>query len=214
MTAQHAISGYIYNAPDQNESHGYLLPMLKAELKSAGLKLSGKKRVFDLGCGNGSIASIVAAEGWDVTGVDPSDQGIHQGRRAYPHLRLDQGSAYDDLAEKYGRFPVVYSLEVIEHCYAPRDYARRMFDLLEPGGTAIISTPYHGYVKNLVMAITGKLDSHFTALWDHGHIKFWSFDTLGILLKEAGFEDIQFERVGRIAPLAKSMFAIARRPSD
>ena len=82
------------------------------------------------------------------------------------------------------------------------------------GGGVIVSTPYHGYLKNLAMAVTGKMDAHFTALWDHGHIKFWSVRTLTILLEEAGFRDLRFLRVGRIPPLAKSMIAIARRLAD
>jgi len=147
-----------------------------------------------------------------VTGIDPSTEGIAQAQTRYPHLTLHEGSAYEDLAERYGRFPVVTSLEVVEHLYAPRRYAATLFDLLEPGGTAIVSTPYHGYWKNLAMALTGKLDAHFTALWDHGHIKFWSIRTLSALLREAGFVDIRFERVGRIPALAKSMIAIARKP--
>ena len=80
------------------------------------------------------------------------------------------------------------------------------------GGTAILSTPYHGYWKNLALALSGQMDRHFTALWDHGHIKFWSMRTLTILLEAAGFHDIRFERVGRIPPLAKAMIAVARRP--
>lgn len=56
------------------------------------------------------------------------------------------------------------------------------------------------------------MDAHLTALWDHGHIKFWSMRTLAILLEEAGFCDIRFERVGRIPALAKSMIAVARKP--
>ena len=63
------------------------------------------------------------------------------------------------------------------------------------------------------MALTGTMDAHFTALWDHGHIKFWSFHTLHALLKDAGFVNIEFYRVGRIPVLAKSMIAIARMPS-
>ena len=35
---------------------------------------------------------------------------------------------------------------------------------------------------------------------------------LAILLEEAGFRDIRFERVGRIPPLAKAMIAVARKP--
>lgn len=62
------------------------------------------------------------------------------------------------------------------------------------------------------MALSGKLDQHFTALWDHGHIKFWSMRTLSILLEEAGFRNIRFERVGRIPALVKSMISVAHKP--
>lgn len=109
---------------------------------------------------------------------------------------------------------MVVSLEVVEHVYAPRNYARTLFDLLEPGGTAIVSTPYHGYLKNLALALSGKMDAHFTALWDHGHIKFWSIETLTKLLDEAGFMNIRFHRVGRVPQLAKSMIAVAQKPGS
>jgi 2-polyprenyl-6-hydroxyphenyl methylase/3-demethylubiquinone-9 3-methyltransferase len=55
------------------------------------------------------------------------------------------------------------------------------------------------------------MDDHFGPLWTHGHIKFWSMDTLGQLLREAGFRDVAFRRVGRIPPLAKSMIAVSRK---
>ena len=61
-----------------------------------------------------------------------------------------------------------------------------------------------------MLALTGKMDDHFTALWDHGHIKFWSMKTLSTLLEETGFRDVDFRRVGRIPPLAKSMIAVAK----
>jgi 2-polyprenyl-3-methyl-5-hydroxy-6-metoxy-1,4-benzoquinol methylase len=210
MKSTQDIAGYRYEDAEVNPSHDYLLPSLRVEL--AGLWARDKK-LFDLGCGNGSVGAILYAEdGWAVTGVDPSVEGITQAKVRHPELKLETGSAYDDLAGKYGRFPVVISLEVVEHVYAPREYARTLADLLEPGGTAIISTPYHGYWKNLAMAATGKMDAHFTALWDHGHIKFWSIHTLTALLHQAGLSDIRFLRVGRVPFLAKSMIAIARRP--
>lgn len=205
-----AISGYRFRDSQTNPAHRVLLPALREEL--ARLWARGDRRLFELGCGNGSVAALLDGEGWDITGVDPSKQGIAQAKLRHPHLRLEFGSAYDDLALLYGRFPVVFSLEVVEHVYAPRAYARTLFDLVEPGGTAIVSTPFHGYWKNLALAVTGRMDRHFTALWDDGHIKFWSFSTLTTLLTEAGFERIRFRRVGRIAPLAHSMIAIALRP--
>ena len=77
---------------------------------------------------------------------------------------------------------------------------------------AIISTPYHGYLKNLMLALSGRLDAHFTALWDGGHIKFWSERTMRILLEGAGFEKIVFRGAGRIPLLAKSMIVTAMKP--
>ena len=205
------ISGYVWEDAELNSSQDYLLPELKRILASDGVP-QGHKRLFELGCGNGSVANELVRMGWEVSGVDPSEQGIAQANARYPTIPLRIGSAYDDLAAQYGTFPVVVSLEVVEHVYAPRSYAATLFSLVEGGGTAIVSTPYHGYWKNLAMAITGKMDNHFTALWDHGHIKFWSERTLSALLEEAGFRDIQFRRVGRIPALAKSMIAIARKP--
>ena len=205
------ITGYRHTQAGLNHSHEYLLPAVQRLLDEQ-RQPPTTRRLFELGCGNGSVAHELTRRGWDVTGVDPSEEGIKQARAAYPGLKLQNGSAYDDLASQYGQFPVVMSLEVVEHVYAPRNYARTIFELLSGGGTAILSTPYHGYWKNLALALTGRMDQHFTALWDHGHIKFWSMDTLGELLREAGFVDVRFERVGRVPPLAKSMIAIARKP--
>ncbi|MDH4186704.1 MAG: class I SAM-dependent methyltransferase [Nitrospira sp.] len=204
------LSGYLYNDAALNHSHQYLLPALLENL--ACLRLDpGQQRVFELGCGNGSVATALTEAGYDVTGVDPSEEGIAQANHFYPTLKLASGSAYDNLSERYGQFPVVVSLEVVEHVYFPRKYAATLYDLVEPGGVAILSTPYHGYWKNLALALTGRMDDHFTALWDYGHIKFWSFKTLRLLLEEAGFRDISFQCVGRIPILAKSMMAIARK---
>ena len=53
--------------------------------------------------------------------------------------------------------------------------------------------------------MTGKWDSHLTALWDGEHIKFWSIKTLTELFEEQGFKRERVIRHGRIPPLAMSM---------
>lgn len=198
---------YVFQTSDASHTDQYLWPTIIRLLPP-----QHNQKLFELGCGNGFTANQLAKMGYEVTAVDPSPSGIAQGRKAYPHLQLFEGSAYDDLAAQHGQFPIVISLEVIEHCYDPRTYARTFYNLLEPGGLGIISTPYHGYLKNLVLAISGKMDSHFTALWDGGHIKFFSAATLTQLLLETGFERPKIYRVGRIPPVAKSMIAAFSKP--
>jgi 2-polyprenyl-3-methyl-5-hydroxy-6-metoxy-1,4-benzoquinol methylase len=207
MKPEHSSAEYEYRNPDLSHTHTYLLPSLKTFLAS-----TKPDKVFELGCGNGAVAGWMSKLDIDVTAIDYSETGVRQANLAHPQLRIEVGSAYDDLAEKYGKYPVVVSLEVIEHLYEPRKLLENVFNLLQPGGHAFISTPYHGYLKNLALAITGKMDAHFTALWDGGHIKFFSPRTLETLLTEAGFIDIEFLRVGRVPVLAKSMIAIARKP--
>ena len=197
---------YYYGPPAEGCHHKYLVPEILRIIRG-----EGAKRVFDLGCGNGFVADLLEKHGYDVTGVDPSDDGIRLARQYYPHLKLHKGSAYDDLAGTYGTYPIVISLEVVEHVYDPRSYSATLYSLVGDGGVAVISTPYHGYWKNLALALAGQMDRHYSPLWDHGHIKFWSIDTLRQLLREAGFKSIQFRRVGRIPSLAKSMIAMARK---
>jgi 2-polyprenyl-6-hydroxyphenyl methylase/3-demethylubiquinone-9 3-methyltransferase len=193
-------------------AHSYLLPAVKRLLERESRATGRRQALFDVGCGNGSVARAFAAQGWDVVGVDADEAGIRQPENVAARVRLFRGSAYDDLGAIYGRFPVVLSLEVVEHLYDPRRFARTIFELLEPDGLAVISTPYHGYWKNLLIALSGRFDQHFTALWDHGHIKFWSVATLSQLLQDAGFKEIEALKVGRIPPIAKSMILTARKP--
>jgi len=209
------ISGYHYENTALNNSHGILLPAVVRQLDLLARvdpRIAKDRTVFELGCGNGSVAWELTQRGWHLVGVDPSSEGIELAHQAFPSLQLRQGSAYENLSAQYGQFPIVLSLEVVEHLYFPRRWAATMYSLTAPGGVALVSTPYHGYWKNLALAVTGRLDAHFTALWDDGHIKFWSINTLRLLLQEAGFTNIRFERVGRLPPIAKSMLAVARRP--
>lgn len=203
-----SIGGYDGYNPVKDNSYDYLIPAAVAGVGKAEPGL----RLFDLGCGNGTVAAHLAGLGWDVTGVDPSESGIAIANARHPQLPLHLGSAYDDLAQRYGTFDRLISLEVAEHVYSPRLYAKTAFSLLKPGGRAVFSTPYHGYWKNLAIALTNGSDNHYTALWDHGHIKFWSIKTFGELLQESGFKVTAWRRIGRIPALAKSMVAIAERP--
>jgi 2-polyprenyl-6-hydroxyphenyl methylase/3-demethylubiquinone-9 3-methyltransferase len=154
---------------------------------------------------------MLAGLGFDVTGVDVSESGIAQAKAAYPQVLAEVGSAYDDLVARYGSFDLVVSLEVIEHCIDPRAFVKTFLALIAPGGIGFLSTPYHGYWKNLALAIAGMMDAHYTALWDGGHVKFFSIATLGQLFGETGATDFRFLRVGRIPVLAKSMVCVVRK---
>lgn len=201
---------YGYHHANATFSAPYVLP---AVFELAG-KVGTGTRVLDIGCGNGWNAGQFARRGCTVVGVDLSEQGIELARKSHPNVRFEVLAADSSVLQQLNEepFDIVVSTEVVEHLYSPRPYAAGCFAALKPGGRAILSTPHHGYLKNLVMALTNTFDRHVNPLWDGGHIKFWSRKTLGGLLTEAGFVNLQFRGGGRFPFLWKSMIMSGDRP--
>lgn len=174
------------------------------------------RRILDAGCGNGTLAAVLASHGYDVTGVDGDSEGIVLAGKRGSSARFltadfERHPGEQGLLDQ-GPYDVVVSTEVVEHLYDPRQLARFAFEALRPGGELLISTPYHGYLKNIALSVAGKWDHHHTANWHGGHIKFWSRRTLSDLLQAAGFRISGFRGVGRLPFLWKSMILIAERP--
>lgn len=189
---------------DPGGSHSYVFPCVNALLGD----LPEGSSVLDLGCGNRSFISLFRDRGWKLYGTDFSPTGIEIARANFPGVEFflaDSSAPTGDILERVGQVDAIITTEVIEHLYDPRSFLRNAYTLMKPDGIIILSTPYHGYLKNLFLAVTGKLDQHFTVLWDHGHIKFWSRQTLSQVLVESGFTGIRFMGSGRLPYLWKGM---------
>ena len=88
MQEQPTISGYRYTSSRHSHAHAYLLPTVRAELSLKKESL-GKQpaRLFDLGCGNGSVAAQLAGGGGD--GPSPASillsRGLHKPGKPSPN---------------------------------------------------------------------------------------------------------------------------------
>ncbi|MFN0048043.1 MAG: class I SAM-dependent methyltransferase [Cytophagales bacterium] len=188
---------YGYTSAQYTHIHKYLLSPLLLLLDK-----SRNKMILDVGCGNGWLANLLIEKGFNVYGTDASEKGIAIANLKNSNRFYMQDLAKDELPSQLQHlaFDTIISTEVIEHLYDPRKYiafCRRVL-IKNGGGELIISTPYHGYLKNIILAISGKLDDHFAALWDGGHIKFWSRKTLTAILKEHNFSVTHFIGCGRL----------------
>lgn len=195
---------YGYSNTDPTWSHHYTFSKILRVLDK-----NKNKCILDIGCGNGSLAMQLIALGFNVYGIDASEQGIKLAKEKYPDrfFLQDINSKTLPAELKNIKFDTIISSEVIEHLYSPKtfiEFCKRLLTV-NGGGTLILTTPYHGYLKNLVMALLNKMDSHFTVNWEGGHIKFFSRKTLTQLLLNNGFEDIVFIGCGRFPFLWKSM---------
>lgn len=199
-----AYKDYGFSSAQWSCIHTYLLgPVIDI------LSMQKDRKILDVGCGNGWMTNHLIELGFDAYGTDASTSGIAIARAKHPDRFFVQDVTQNELPEPLRNlsFNTILSTEVIEHLYAPREYldfCKRVL-LTSGGGELILSTPYHGYLKNVVLALTGQMDRHFTALWDGGHIKFWSRKTLSGMLAEKGFSRIHFTGCGRMPYMWKSM---------
>lgn len=171
------------------------------------------ERICDLGCGNGYITGRLAARGYDVVGIDASESGTRIASESYPQTRFICALIDGALRERVAleSFDLVISSDAIEHFYRPGDLLRAAVSLLKADGQVLVGTPYHGYLKNLVLSLTGKMDAHFTVRQDGGHIKFFSVKTLSQLMASYGLTDLSFSFYGRAPWLWKNMICQARK---
>lgn len=202
-----AADEFVWDTSGHTEVHRYvrspILELLNQHLANT---------VLDLGCGNGSFSRILSEAGFKVTGMDHSLSGIEIAKQNALDLNFLQHDILEPMDPAFhSQFDSVVSVEVIEHVLLPRRLMENALSALKPGGLLIVTTPFHGYLKNLALAISGKFDEHWHPLRDYGHIKFFSKRTITELFNEFELKDIRFQTVGRIPALARSMIVSARK---
>lgn len=106
-------------------------------------------RVLDFASGVGYGTHILAKKGKgtvnEVVGVDldPETVKYAQGTYYHPHSTFMEGDVTDSaLPDKLGQFDCIVSFETIEHIAEEEQFLVNVFNLLKPGGTLILSTPF------------------------------------------------------------------------
>ena len=196
---------YGWKSTDSLAAHKYILP------KVLSLIPRGNLTIMDIGCGNGYMAGKLAAMGYNVIGVDSAEDGIAIAKQKYPDASFYCRSAYDDLVQICRSVDLVLASEIIEHLYWPSRFLKNIHKVLKKGGYVILTTPYHGYLKNLAISVFNCWDRHHTIDWEGGHIKFYSEKSLRRILRDCGFSEMHFNNAGRMIYFWKSMVCRAKK---
>jgi SAM-dependent methyltransferase len=160
--------------------------------------LPHSKEVLEVGCGDASFTKSLAECSPRVTAIDISADQIALNARAHPEIAFIQ----HDVAERFPfedeTFDVIWCSEVLEHLFDPGFALREMHRVMTTGGKLLITVPYHGLFKNVLIALF-RWDEHFAP--DNPHIRFFTRNTLGHLVASAGFHQIETRTCGMDKPL-------------
>jgi ubiquinone/menaquinone biosynthesis C-methylase UbiE len=193
-------------------------PDLELRVTFARANVRAGDRVLDLGCGDGTLTSLLAdaaeARSGDSGGLVPSasvvvvdvaEAALRRARARHPALTfalapIDGALPFDD-----GSFDVVWSSEVIEHVADTARWLSEIRRVLVPRGRLLLTTPNHGRLR---LAIGG-IERYSEPLGDHLHL--YSARSLRELLTEFGFEVSELRGAGGPPLLRRLLLARATR---
>ena len=185
---------------------GWPRSRVEAVLAHAGSGMS----VLDIGCGSGHLLFQLRHRYAQLVGLEFSPHRLEQARINLAHLAFKavQGSAehMPDLADD--SLDCVVSADTIEHVPDVYRAAAEMFRVLRPGGLLVINTPNIAFVKKRLLLLLGRFPSTSQrneglgsdVLFDGGHLHYFTFRSLSLLLQRAGFRiecHVTYGRWGR-----------------
>ena len=102
-----------------------------------------KKRVFDLGCSNGTVSYFLKKSGGKWIHADMDFENLITSKELFLH-NIFQISE-DSIPIKNESFDVVVALDILEHIEDDKKTMQEIYRILKPSGTVIISTPIDGH---------------------------------------------------------------------
>jgi methionine biosynthesis protein MetW len=160
---------------------------------------AGARRVLDLGCAAGALGAGLKARQGDreVVGIE-----LDAGYAATAAGRLDrvvEGDAVAALARgDLGSFDCIVAADVLEHLVDPWAALRRAVELLEPGGTVVISLPNVRFFDTFwQLAVHGRWPLREQGIFDSTHLRWFTLRDARGLAEQAGL------RVAEVRPLIR-----------
>lgn len=164
--------------------------------------------ILDIGCGNGYLLYQFRDKFSTLVGLEYSPMRLEQARMNLAGLNFIglAGSAEDMSQLDSNSVDRIISADTIEHIPDVYSAAREMHRVLKPEGVMVINTPNIAFLKKRIMLCMGRFPSTSQPnegigddiLFDGGHLHYFTYRSLGIVLQRAGFELISKVGYGKL----------------
>jgi 2-polyprenyl-3-methyl-5-hydroxy-6-metoxy-1,4-benzoquinol methylase len=145
--------------------------------------------VIELGCGGGSTLAWLKSTGIasHTTGMELCAEPAAQARKRVDRvIEGDLDVALSQLDSE--SYDMVLCLDVLEHLVDPWNTVQRLFGLLRPGGSILISVPnIRHYSVLLPLLLNGTWRYQDAGIMDRSHLRFFSRDSAREMLTQGGF---------------------------
>lgn len=118
---------------------------IKSDKVLGALREVNGKSIVDLGCGIGYFANALTERGANVVACDFADAMVRATSSRYPGKFPVVRASVEAPPLADAAFDAALLLDVFEHLYNPQEMLRRVFAILKPGGTFVITTDRPGY---------------------------------------------------------------------
>ncbi|MGA8363159.1 MAG: methyltransferase domain-containing protein [Solirubrobacteraceae bacterium] len=170
-------------------------------------RISAGEHVLDVGCGEGRFASELVRAGVHVVGIDVAETPLLRARERDPGLDLRLTDADGPWPIEDASFDAVWAGETIEHVADTASWMSEVRRVLRPGGRLLLSTPAHGRLRMLWLALSARaFETHFDPCADH--LRFYTSAALTRLLGEFGFQEVSVR--GAAGPPGARRLLLAR----
>lgn len=160
-------------------------------------------RLLDVGCGAGTYLARMRELGWDVYGVDLSQDAARVAKERYG-IPVEVGML-PEVRFPEGMFAVVTMSHVIEHVPDPLAHLAECWRILAPGGQLIIRTP------NMVSFASRIFGKNWMALDPPRHLVLFTPSTLRACVQRTGFRVIRERSHPYMASFNAQMSLFIRR---
>lgn len=164
--------------------------------------------VLDLGCGEGAFTGQLAGWGAAPVGVDVAHEALRRARSHHSELDFRLAEVDGTLPLADASVDVCWASEVLAHVPDTAGLLSEVRRVLKPRGALLVTTPYHGPVRTLALALRG-----FEQAFDPRgpYLRFYTARSLRELLQDFGFEIERIEAAGGLPLLRRLLLASARR---
>ena len=169
--------------------------------------------ILDFGCGKGKMTEEISKLNPQATiiGADVSSTALKAAGKKLPKSKFILIEENNKLDINDSSVDFIVMADVIEHIYNVEARMNDLVRILKPGGKILITTPYHGLLKNLVL-VTFFFDTAFDPVGPH--IRFFSKRSLLKLVEKLGLERLEFGYFGRFFPFSRAMYVLARKNNE